>query len=331
LWKFTTVLLKQLLFLFLLSTFSILAQKELIEVKKFGTNPGKLKLFIHAPKNAKNSSLKIPLVIVLHGCSQSAESIAKLTEWNRLSDKYGFYVMYPQQNLVNNPSLCFNWFNSDDVSKDKGEAHSIQQMTDFITKNYPIDNERIFVYGVSAGAAMSVVLMSNYPQMINAGASLAGGPFMPELNDLQRMETMFKPKELASEKLAQPIERLNTNFKGNYPRMIVVQGKNDMVVNPKNADLLIAQWSYLHKVVDSMTISSTNFNESTDVTQIVYRNSEEEPKIIYYEINRMGHVIPIDPGSLPNQGGIKTMLSLDKDFFSTYFIAKDFGLIPEDE
>ena len=288
-------------------------------------------MFLHEPKVAKLSSLKKPVVFVLHGCSQSAEGIAKQTQWNILADKFGFYVVYPQQNLINNPSLCFNWFSSEDVQKNMGESLSIKEMLNYMTNNYPIDEDRIFVYGVSAGAAMSVVLMANFPEIIDGGAILAGGPFMPELTDLKRMELMFTPKENSAESLGNPIKKNNSSFTGNYPRVVIIQGKNDLVVNPKNADLLIKQWSFLHNVDATLTDTIASFNESRDVTKFDFKNSDEETKIVYYEINRMGHSIPIDPGYLPNQGGEKTMYAIDKDFFSTYFIARDFGLIPEDE
>ncbi len=303
----------------------------MVEVKNFGTNPGKIKMFLHEPKIGKLSSLPKPLVCVLHGCSQSAEGIAKQTQWNILADKYGFYVIYPQQNLYNNPSLCFNWFSSEDVTKGEGESLSIKEMLNYMTSNYTIDENRIFVYGVSAGAAMSVVLMTNFPEVIDGGAILAGGPFMPELTDLQRMDMMFSPKENTPEKLSAPIQKLNLGYTGNYPKVVIIQGKNDLVVNPKNADLLVKQWSFLHKINDSLTDTIPEFNQSRDVTKFTFKNSEEETKVIFYDINRMGHSIPIDPGTLPNQGGEKTMYTVDKDFFSTYFIAKDFGLIPEEE
>jgi feruloyl esterase len=318
-------------FILTLSIFQTTAQKDLVEVKNFGTNPGRIKMFLHEPKIGKLSSLRKPLVVVLHGCSQSAEGIAKQTQWNILADKYGFYVVYPQQNLYNNPSLCFNWFSSEDVNKGKGESLSIKEMLSHMINNFPIDENRVFVYGVSAGAAMSVVLMANFPDVIDGGAVLAGGPFMPELTDLQRIDLMFSPKENTAEKLGAPILKLNSGYVGNYPKAIIIQGKNDLVVNPKNANLLVKQWSFLHQINDSLTDTITEFNQSRDVTKFNFKNNEEETKVIFYEINRMGHSIPIDPGTLNNQGGEKTMYTIDKDFFSTYFIAKDFGLIPEEE
>ena len=80
----------RLLYIFVLISFYCQCQQQITELKKFGTNPGNLKMFVHIPNSKQGTSSK-PLVVVLHGCSQSAESIAAQTGWNKLSDQYGFY------------------------------------------------------------------------------------------------------------------------------------------------------------------------------------------------------------------------------------------------
>ena len=103
-------------------TFSF-SQKSLKEIPTFGTNPGNLKMFIHADtlQTIKNK----PLVLVLHGCTQNANDIAELTGWNKLADKNDFIVVYPQQKFLNNAQLCFNWFTKVDQQKNQGENQSI--------------------------------------------------------------------------------------------------------------------------------------------------------------------------------------------------------------
>ncbi len=287
-------------------------------------------MFVHVPNSKQGTSTK-PLVVVLHGCSQSAESIAAQTGWNKLSDQYGFYVLYPQQSLVNNPSLCFNWFNNGDVKKDKGESSSIIQMIDYMKRNYPVDNNKVFCYGVSAGGAMSVVLLANYPEIFKGGATLAGGPFMPDFNDAQRLQLMFNPKDESAEKLGNPIKKLNPNFLGDYPNIVILQGKNDLVVNPKNADLLVKQWTNINHTNTAFTDTLTEFANNRSVTKFQFKNDSSQTKVTYYEIKFLGHAIPIDPGNAFNQGGEKGTYALDKDFFSTYYIGVDFGIIPKKE
>ena len=85
------------------------------EVDNFGSNPGNLKMFVF--NTSQNDSSKLPLVVVLHGCGQNAEDAAELTGWNKLADLNHFVVLYPKQKLLNNSSLCFNWFYKKDIEK----------------------------------------------------------------------------------------------------------------------------------------------------------------------------------------------------------------------
>lgn len=287
-------------------------------------------MFVHIPNSKPGTSPK-PLVVVLHGCSQTAESISVQSGWNKLADQYGFYVIYPQQNLINNPSLCFNWFSNEDVKKGKGEVSSIIQMVDYVKNNYPVDDNKVFCYGVSAGGAMSVVLLSNYPEIFKGGASIAGGPFMPEYNDSQRLQLMFNPKDESPEKLGNPIKKLNPNFLGEYPSIVILQGKNDLVVNPKNSDLLVKQWTNINQTKLEYTDTIAEFANNRNITKFQFKNDSSQTKVTYYEIRLLGHAIPIDPGNAYNQGGEKGTYALDKDFFSTYYIGIDFGIIPKKE
>jgi poly(3-hydroxybutyrate) depolymerase len=100
---------------------------ELTEVTAFGSNPGNLKMYMYAPANVPDNA---PLVVVLHGCTQNANEYAERTQWNRLAERFGFIVIYPEQQVVNNVLFCFNWFFPADASRDKGESLSIKQMID---------------------------------------------------------------------------------------------------------------------------------------------------------------------------------------------------------
>jgi len=86
-------------------TVHLMAQP-LIRVKKFGNNPGHLKMYMYTPAGL-NKNIKTPVVVVLHGCLQSAKAVARQTDWNKLADRYGFSIIYPEQRLINNPERCF--------------------------------------------------------------------------------------------------------------------------------------------------------------------------------------------------------------------------------
>ncbi len=313
----------------ILSSWCLLAitQSELTRILNFGSNPGNLQMMMHKSNDLPQENEKRPLVVILHGCSQSADAVAIQTGWNKLADSYQFYAMYPQQKMSNNPNDCYNWFRPNDVSKNKGEAHSIKQMIDYVRDSLSIDSTRIFIYGLSAGAAMAVALMADYPALFNAGAILAGGPFMSAENYAQGMVAMTNPRQKSSFELAQPVIRQNPTFTQPYPRMIIIHGKKDFVVDIRNSYQLIQQWTFVHHTDTIADEKITSFNSNDDITKYIYRDSLNRDILIYYEAEDLGHAVMIDPGDSVYQGGQKSIFAVDKNFFSTYWIARDFGLI----
>ena len=116
-------------------------------------------MFLHVP-DGMDKSINHPLVVVLHGCLQCAESVAGQTGWKKLADEHGFFVMYPQQRIFNNPMRCFRWYKRKNIYKNRGENLSIREMVDYIVSNYKVDTTKIFITGLSAGAAMGVIAAS---------------------------------------------------------------------------------------------------------------------------------------------------------------------------
>ncbi len=318
---------RQLVFIFFILTFASQAQKDtLTSVLGFGPNPGNLSLFYHAPKNA---SLKnCPIVVVLHGCGQTANGAAELTGWNNLADQYGFYVLYPQQHFPNNPQHCFNWFKKNEIERGNGECESIRQMVDYMLKNFSTDPKQVFVTGLSAGAAMSVVMIATQPGMFKAAAIFAGGPYKPGENIFSSSGSMVWGVNKTPEQWRELVWQQNPAFKDKYPKVIVFHGKNDPVVNINNAKELVEQWTALHKTDTIADETIEGYLNAKDVTRLAYKNKEEEEVVVFYKISDMGHAIPVGPGYCDNQGGRKAVFATDKNFYSTYYTACEFGLIP---
>src|ERR1700744_5702056 len=85
-------------------------------VSSFGSNPGNLNMYSYVPTGISGSA---PLVVVMHGCTQNATTVASQSGWNTLADRHKFYVVYPEQNSANNSSTCFNWFLSGDQNRNQ--------------------------------------------------------------------------------------------------------------------------------------------------------------------------------------------------------------------
>ena len=150
--------------LLLVITSSNLIGQSLKNIDGFGRNHGMLKMYIYVPTSI-DSSKNFPLVVVLHGCTQTAKSISEATGWNKLADSLNFIVLYPEQRMINNVSKCFNFFIGFKAKKDKGEVASIKSMITYTFNKYHIDSLKVFITGMSAGAGMSNVLLNAYPKI----------------------------------------------------------------------------------------------------------------------------------------------------------------------
>lgn len=318
------------LLFFTLLFVQIVYGQSLTRVKKFGKNPGHLKMYLHTPPK-KDAQKNIPLVVVLHGCLQCPGNAARLTGWNKLADEHGFYLLYPGQRITNNPQKCFRWYRKRHISKNRGENYSIRNMIEYMKNNYPVDSTKVFVTGLSAGAAMGVVLMANYPETFNNGAIFAGGPYKAATSFVPAVLTFFGWRIKTADKWAQLVREQNPQYKGAYPKMIIYQGNNDKVVNKRNAVELSKQWSGLHHLSEQPTETIQRYMNNPDIERSSYRNEKSEEILTFYKVNKLGHALLVDPGKCKNQGGRHGFFSKDKGYHSTYRTAVDFGLIYEPE
>jgi poly(hydroxyalkanoate) depolymerase family esterase len=154
-----------------------------VEVTNFGSNHGNLSMFKYIPDQLPASAA---LVVVMHGCTQNARTFANESGWIQLADKLHFALALPEQSQANNQKNCFNWFQRGDNSRDQGEALSIKQMVDKMKSDHNIDAKRVYVTGLSAGGAMTSVMLATYPEVFAAGGIVAGLPYGCA-NDLPQM------------------------------------------------------------------------------------------------------------------------------------------------
>src|SRR4051794_1070512 len=154
-------------------------------------------MFSYVPANLPR---RPALVVVLHGCGQTAAGYDYGAGWSTLAKRYGFALLMPQQQSSNNSHGCFNWFNPEDTARESGEACSIRQMVARMAGEHKIDAERIFVTGLSAGGAMTSVMLATYPEVFAAGAVIAGLPFGVATNVREALNGMLQsPSRPASE------------------------------------------------------------------------------------------------------------------------------------
>lgn len=310
--------------LLLLQALSLFSQDKLMQIRPFGSNPGNLKLMFYDPGNITE---KAPLVVVLHGCTQTAASCAEQTGWNKLAKQNGFFILYPEQLILNNAENCFNWYRSGDQSKEKGEPASILQMINYLKQHQPIDSTRIYVIGLSAGGAMSSILMAVFPQVFDKGAVMAGGPYKSAESVVKAGPAMLGMVSKSPEDWGNLVREQNPGYRGRYPALLVFHGGVDPVVSSNNANQLIKQWTDIHHTDYEADEHQEQFKGHEDVEQSIYKDQHGRDVVTYYRIKGLGHAVALDTGHCPNQGGKTGLFAVNKNFHSTWWAAHFFGIL----
>jgi poly(hydroxyalkanoate) depolymerase family esterase len=288
------------------------------EIVDFGSNPGALRMFSHAPEHVPAGSA---LVVVLHGCTQTAGSYDHGAGWSTLADRYGFTLLLPEQQHSNNPKGCFNWFQRGDIQRGRGEALSIRQMVAKMVHDHDIDRRRVFVTGLSAGGAMTSVMLATYPDVFAGGAIVAGLPYGAANNVQEAFESMFKCPPRPARAWGDLV-RDASRHAGPWPRVSVWHGGADAIVIPSNAGEIIKQWTDVHGLSGTPTFSET----VAAYPRQVWRNAAGEDVIEAYAIPSMSHGTPLAVGDGDEQCGAAGAFLLEVGISSSYHIAKFWGL-----
>ncbi len=189
---------------------------------------------------------RLPLVVMLHGCKQSAEEFAQGTRMNLLADRYGFAVLYPEQSKTAHPHGCWRWY---DGASDggTGEAAAIASLIRAMTAQNDFDAERIYLTGMSAGAGLAAMLAVSYPSMFAAVGLHSGVVFGDASSAIGAMDVMRRGTR------QNPLSLIDkaTNVAA-YPGIpaVIVHGELDSVVSKVNADQLTTEFLRLNHFID---------------------------------------------------------------------------------
>ncbi|OON59443.1 PHB depolymerase esterase [Massilia sp. KIM] len=173
----------------------------------------------------------VPLVVMLHGCTQDPEDFALGTGMNALAEEMACIVLYPAQSKQANPSRCWNWFNAVDQQRGQGEPALIAGMTQAVMARHAIDAKQVYVAGLSAGGAMATIMGTLYPDLYAAVGVHSGLPFA-SAHDL--------PSALAAMKG----DFRKSQIPGRALPIIVFHGDQDTTVHPANGEGLVAQMAH---------------------------------------------------------------------------------------
>lgn len=290
------------------------------EIAAFGDNPGGLRMLAYVPANLEPGA---PLVVVLHGCSQTAEAYAIQSGWIALAARLGFAVLAPEQTSAGNPNRCFNWFSAQDTHRGEGEAASIAAMVEASVRTYALDPRRVFVTGLSAGGAMAAVMLAAYPDLFAGGAVIAGLPYGVAHGVMEALRVMSHADGRGGEDLANLVRRAGVGGIRSQ-KLSIWHGANDTTVSPTNAADLVAQWA-----------SALDLSAEPDSRAVIGRRTQSiwcdsrtgEPVLELNLISGLGHGTPIATKGAEALG-IAAPYVLDIGISSTLEIARFWNLAP---
>jgi poly(hydroxyalkanoate) depolymerase family esterase len=289
------------------------------EVTGFGSNPGALKMFEHAPPALPAGA---PLVLVLHGCTESAASAAT-TGWSELADEAKFLVVYPEQETANNSLRCFNWAgeygNPDNLTRGKGENLSIKQMVDKAIATHGSDPKRVFVVGFSAGAGTAAIMAATYPDVFAGAATIAGIPYDCTTTYAEVSSCQKPGKTKTAAQWSDLVKAADPGFAGPWPRVSIWQGSADTTVGTANRGELVKQWTGVHGLDATPPVTDTVDGQS----HAVYKDSTGIVQVETYEIAGMAHAVPVVPGAAC---GTANSYAVDKGICAARRIASFFGV-----
>ena len=215
----------------------------------------------------------LPLVVMLHGCTQNPDDFAAGTGMNDAALKRGFYVLYPAQTQHANSSRCWNWFKHNHQKRGRGEPALLAGMTKDVMARYNIDPKRIYVAGLSAGGAMAAILGDAYPDLfaaVGVHSGLATGSATNLQTALSVMQTGAAPataRTMVS------------------PPTIVFHGDQDATVNPVNGEQVLAASAGAHTPETKRAKSSNG----RDYTQRSYKESGGRVVAEHWAVHGAGH------------------------------------------
>ena len=288
------------------------------ELHSFGSNPGNLRMFGYRPPRCSGNTA---LVVVLHGCTQSAAGYDLGAGWSTLADRYGFALLMPEQQRSNNPNGCFNWFQPEDSQRDRGEPLSIRQMIEKSVVDYGIDRRRIFVTGLSAGGAMTSTMLACYPDVFAGGAIVAGLPYGAATNVQQAFESMFQSRSRPAREWGDLVRKASFH-QGPWPRVSIWHGNADKTVIPSNAKEILKQWTDIHGL--SLAPSAQKIVDG--YPREVWMDGAGNEILECYTITNMAHGTPLATGEAEGACGMAGPFLLPVGISSSYHISKFFGV-----
>jgi poly(hydroxyalkanoate) depolymerase family esterase len=226
----------------------------------------------------------LPLIVMLHGCTQSPDDFAAGTRMNLIAEEQTCFVVYPAQPSDANPAKCWNWFRPTDQRRGQGEPSLVAGITRHVMREYSVDPQRVYVGGLSAGAAAAAVMGATYPDLYAAVGVHSGLP-CGAANDLPSAFAAMRQGDLAAASGSGDI--LGVLRDGPAVPTIVFHGDQDTTVHPRNGDHVIAQ--SMRTTNSQKTVHRGRIPGGHSYTRTIHADPSGRAILEHWEIHGAGH------------------------------------------
>ncbi|MGS2742970.1 extracellular catalytic domain type 1 short-chain-length polyhydroxyalkanoate depolymerase [Halomonas sp. LS-001] len=250
---------------------------------RFSNYVGSRDYKLYIPSGHKGQAL--PLVVMLHGCTQNPDDFAAGTHMNQLAETQQFCVLYPAQPVSANSSKCWNWFKAEDQQREGGEPSILAGMTRQVIDTHGLDASQVYVAGLSAGAAMATTLAMTYPDLFAAVGVHSGLPHgvaksLPDA--LGAMQGGMGPLGNSGNSGAEWVSEVPA---------IIFHGDRDTTVHPSNADRVAAQYDASRPTdgANKPTVDKGKAANGHTYTRTTYHDAAGKPRLEQWKIHGAGH------------------------------------------
>ncbi len=218
----------------------------------------------------------LPLVVMLHGCTQDPDDFAAGTRMNALAEEMRCLVVYPAQSPDANAHRCWNWFNALDQQRGQGEPSIIAGIAEQVMAHYAVKRNAVYVAGMSAGGAMAAIVGAQYPDIFRAVGVHSGMPFAAARDLPSALSAMKRGMQ------AEPI-------KGGGLPIIVFHGDQDSTVHPRNGEQVMIQKLHGHGVLDNAAVDTGSVPDGYAYTRTTLRRRNGKPLGEHWLVHGAGH------------------------------------------
>jgi poly(hydroxyalkanoate) depolymerase family esterase len=274
------------------------AEAALTRVTTFGSNPGALAMYEYVPAGLATGR---PLVLVLHGCTQTAADMEK-AGWNTLADEHDFAVVYPEQQTANNSVRCFNWAGEfgdpTNLVRGQGENASILSMIESAVTRHGSNPARVYIVGFSAGGAFAAVMLATHPERFAGAAIMSGLPYRCATT-VNGAFSCQSPGVTRTAPQWGDLVRAAYSHSGARAPIQIWHGASDTIVVPANHGELVKQWSNVFGTDDIADETETIGN----TTRTVYKAGTNNVVIEAFRVTGMGHATAVGGAGCPSTAG----------------------------